>query len=41
MGTVWNSWQTQWSGTSTSRRQISSTNVIGRTKFNNLEIQLH
>ena len=24
MGTVWNSWQTQWTGTSTSRRQISS-----------------
>ena len=24
MGTVWNSWQTQWSGTSTTRQQISS-----------------
>ncbi len=24
MGTIWNSWQTQWSGTSTSRRQLSS-----------------
>jgi len=24
MGTVWNSWQTQWSGTSVSRRQIRS-----------------
>ena len=26
MGTVWNSWQTQWSGTSVSRQQISSRN---------------
>ena len=26
MGTVWNSWQTQWSGTSVSRQQISQRN---------------
>ena len=26
MGTVWNSWQTQWSGTSVSRQQLSSRN---------------
>ena len=36
MGTVWNSWQTQWTGTSTSRRQISS-NVTteGNSQFRN------
>ena len=37
MGTVWNSWQTQWSGTSTSRRQLSSSNVTreGNSQFRN------
>ena len=36
MGTVWNSWQTQWTGTSTSRRQLSS-NVTreGNSQFRN------
>tara|TARA_Y100001938_G_scaffold51208_1_gene71445 strand:- start:555 stop:7355 length:6801 start_codon:yes stop_codon:yes gene_type:complete len=33
MGTVWNSWQTQWSGTSTTRQQISSS-TFNTTNFN-------
>ena len=31
MGTVWNSWQTQWSGTSVTRNQISSSTFNTRT----------